>query len=47
MKKDNRKESQILKAAGKIVKMEAKRVNSDWPPICAGFLHQPKRPCKK
>lgn len=47
MKKENKKNSRILKLAGKVVTMEAKRVNSDWPPICGGFLHQPKRPTKK
>lgn len=47
MKKDNRKESCIIKVAGKLVKMEAKHVDSGWPPICAGFLHQPKRPVKE
>lgn len=47
MKKEIKKESRILKAVGKLAAMEAKRVDSDWPPICAGFLHQPKRPAKK
>lgn len=47
MKKENKKDSRILKLAGKAVTMEAKRVNSDWPPICIGFLHQPKRPVRK
>ena len=47
MKKDIRKDSRILRLAGKVVKMETKRVHSDWPPICAGFLHQPKRLIRK
>ena len=39
--------SPILNLAGKIAKMEAVKTNSGWPPACAGFLHQPKRPAKK
>lgn len=39
--------SPILNLAGKIAKMEAVKTNSGWPPICAGILHQPKRPAKK
>lgn len=37
----------ILKAAGKLVKLETKRVDAGWPPLCVGLLHQPKRPIKK
>lgn len=40
-------DSPILSLAGKIAKMEAVKTNSGWPPICAGILHQPKRPAKK
>ena len=36
----------ILKAAGKLVKFETKRVDAKWP-LCVGLLHQPKRPIKK
>lgn len=36
----------ILSLVGKIVKMEAVKVNLGWPPACAGILHQPKRPAK-
>lgn len=39
--------SLILNVAGKLVKREAVRAKSGWPPICAGILHQPKRPVKK
>ena len=39
--------SPILNLAGKIAKMEAVKSKSGWPPICAGILHQPKRPAKK
>ena len=39
--------SSILNLAGKIAKMEAVKTKSGWPPICAGILHQPKRPAKK
>lgn len=39
--------SQVLELAGKLAKREAIRAKSGWPPICAGILHQPKRPSKK
>lgn len=46
MKKTNLNDS-VLRAAGKLVKLEAKRVDAGWPPACVGILHQPKRPTKK
>ena len=45
--KSMKKESLMLKLAGKLAKAEAVKTNSSWPPACAGFLHQPKRPAKK
>lgn len=36
----------VLKAVGKIAEFEANVVAADWPPICAGLIHQPKRPKK-
>lgn len=45
--KCKRKESIALKAVGKLVQNEAKKVQRKWPPDCMGFLHQPKRPAKK
>lgn len=45
--KEKKTSSTILNLAGKFVKMEAVKTNSGWPPICAGILHQPKRPAKK
>lgn len=41
-----KKLNRVLNLAGKIAKMEALKVDSARPPICAGFLHQPKRPTK-
>ncbi len=46
MKKINFSEN-AWKAAGKLVKHEAKRADAGWPPACVGILHQPKRPTKK
>lgn len=45
--KEKKTSSIILNLAGKFVKIEAVKTNSGWPPICAGILHQPKRPVKK
>ena len=42
-----KKGSMMLDLAGKIAKREAVKAKSGWPPICAGILHQPKRPAKK
>jgi len=36
----------VLKAVGKIAEYQANVVDADWPPICAGLIHQPKRPKK-
>lgn len=41
-----KKESRVLNLAGKVAKAEAGRAKSGWPPACAGFVHQPKRPEK-
>ncbi len=37
----------LLKVVGKIVEFESNVAIADWPPICAGLIHQPKRPLKK
>lgn len=37
----------VLKAIGKIAEFEANVVATDWSPICAGLIHQPKRPKKQ
>jgi len=39
--------SNLLKAVGKVVKAKAGVNETMWPPICSGFLYQPKRPSKK
>lgn len=50
MKKNNNK-SRVLEMVGNIVIKEAQKDTVKngywWPPACAGFLHQPKRPAKK
>lgn len=49
MKNDSRE--RVLKIVGRIaVKGVQRDVGKNrywWPPVCAGFLHQPKRPVKK
>lgn len=37
----------VIKAMVKVAEYEANAVNTNWPPICLGLLHQPKRPKKK
>ena len=36
--------SNLLKAVGKVVIARAGVNDKIWPPICSGFLFQPKRP---
>ena len=57
--KNNSNESRIFELVGKIVikeaekkiaheeKLRAANYHYWWPPACAGFLHQPKRPTKE
>lgn len=44
MKKKGNVNDAILKAVEKIARNEVEKNYFDWPPICAGFFHQPKRP---
>ncbi len=37
----------ILQSVKKVIEFEANIVSADWPPICAGLIHQPKRPNMK
>ena len=46
MKKNNNK-NLVLRMVGKLAEKETKKDSYWWPPACAGFLHQPKRPTKK
>lgn len=34
----------LLKAVEKVVEVRVDLNGKMWPPICIGFLHQPKRP---
>lgn len=34
----------LLKVVGKVVEARAGANDKTWPPICIGFLYQPKRP---
>jgi len=45
MKKSVKKN--VLQAVVKMAEIEANEKNAIWPPICVGFVHQPKRPKKK
>ncbi len=45
MKKSIKKN--VLKAVVKMADFEANGGNAIWPPICVGFVHQPKRPKRK
>ena len=39
--------SNFLKVVGEVVKAKAGVNDKIWPPLCAGFLYQPKRPSNK
>ncbi len=36
-----------LKMVEKIVRIEVEKNFFEWPPLCTGIYHQPKRPIKK
>lgn len=38
------KKKEALKLAERIARLKVEGDSYRWPPICAGFLHQPKRP---
>lgn len=44
MKKSVKKN--LLKAVVRMAEIEANEKNALWPPICAGIVHQAKRPKK-
>lgn len=44
MKKTGKINNTILKTVERIARSEVEKNCFDWPPICAGFFHQPKRP---
>lgn len=44
MKKTEKINDTVLKAVEKIARYEVEKNYFDWPPDCAGFFHQPKRP---
>lgn len=37
----------VLEAIGKVAEVEANVVSKEWPPVCAFYMYQPKRPDKK
>ncbi len=40
-------EKRVLQVVEKVIGMEVKKNNDIWPPVCGGFVHQPKRPIPK
>ena len=44
MKKLKNKMLSVLKNT---TKNEVEKINYQWPPLCSGILHQPKRPLKE
>lgn len=38
------KKKEALKLAERIARLRVEGDSYRWPPICAGILHQPKRP---
>lgn len=39
--------NKALKAIEKIARSEVKKIAYGWPPECAGWYHQPKRPVRQ
>ncbi|MBD5466493.1 MAG: cyclic lactone autoinducer peptide [Lachnospiraceae bacterium] len=37
-------EKKVLQVVGKVISLEVKKNSNIWPPLCCGFVHQPKRP---
>lgn len=46
MKKEAMKNG-ALQVIAKVAELEGNMLYSGWPPPCAGFIYQPKRPEKK
>ena len=46
MKKQNKSkmESKAIAVLSAIVESEVQKNSREWPPLCAGIFHQPKRP---
>lgn len=39
--------NKMLKVVKEMTKNEVEKINCQWPPLCSGILHQPKRPLNK
>ena len=37
----------VLKAVERITRNEVEKSYYPWPPLCAGIMHQPKRPVRQ
>lgn len=44
MKKQEKVANRVLRVLEKIVQKEVEKNCYDWPPVCMGIFHQPKRP---
>lgn len=44
--KKNVKEKGIFNVISKVLGAEVQKNAIIWPPLCGGFVHQPKRPMK-
>ncbi len=44
MKKQKKIANMVLRVIEKIAQNEVEKVCYDWPPVCMGIFHQPKRP---
>jgi hypothetical protein len=40
-------EEKVMQKVAKVVGKEVQRSESMWPPLCGGFVHQPKRPVER
>lgn len=44
MKKRAKVGNKVLRAVEKLARNEVEKICYDWPPVCMGIFHQPKRP---
>lgn len=47
MKKNVKISNTALKVVERIARNEAEKARFEWPPLCFGIGHQPKRPKRK
>lgn len=47
MKRSKKISNKALRAVERIARVEVEKVRYEWPPLCIGIGHQPKRPKMK